>query len=343
MQAVPPSTRPLRIGVLGAARITPMALLRPARALPEVQVAAVAARDPERAAAFARRHGIPRVHASYAELIADPEIDAIYNPLPNSHHCEWSVRALEAGRHVLCEKPIAANAREARQMAETADATGLVLMEAFHWRYHPLAERMRAIVASGVLGRLRHIETRMCVPMLAPGNIRYRLDLAGGALMDVGAYTLDILRFLAGGESPEVVAARAWLSSPQVDRRMEADFVFAAGHSGRIVCSLFSRSLLRVDARVVGDDGEMSVLNPVAPHVYHHLRLRTRASRSRERVAGEATYTGQLRAFARAVRTGEPVSSDARSGLANMRLIDAIYAKAGLPARAAPAGASQIV
>src|SRR2546422_5295627 len=128
---------PLRFGILGAARIAPMALVRPAQRVPEASVLAVAARDPERARRFAARHGIPRVHPSYDALLADPEIDAIYNPLPNALHAPWTIRALAAGKHVLCEKPFAANAAEAGGMARAAERSGRGLMEAFHSRYHP--------------------------------------------------------------------------------------------------------------------------------------------------------------------------------------------------------------
>jgi predicted dehydrogenase len=139
----------LRIGTLGAARITPGALIKPARQIPEVTVAAVAARDPERARRFAAKHRIRRVHDSYQQLIDDPAIDAVYNPLPNSLHARWTLRAIEAGKHVLCEKPFTANAAEAAEVAAAAAATGLVVMEAFHYRYHPLARRMREVVGSG--------------------------------------------------------------------------------------------------------------------------------------------------------------------------------------------------
>ena len=133
----------LRIGTLGAARITPAALLKPASRLPEVTVSAVAARDPDRARRFADKHRIRRVHPSYQALLDDPAIDAIYNPLPNSLHAAWTLRAIEAGKHVLCEKPFTANAVEAAEVAAAAKASGLVVMEAFHYRYHPLARRMR--------------------------------------------------------------------------------------------------------------------------------------------------------------------------------------------------------
>lgn len=323
---------PLAIGVLGAARITPMALIRPAREIPDAAVVAVAARDPAKARAFAAKHKIPRVHATYNELLADADIDAIYNPLPNSLHCEWTIKALEAGKHVLCEKPMAANAREALLMAETAENRNLVLVEAFHYRYHPLAARMKEIIDTGQLGTIRHIEVHFCVPMILPGNIRYRYELGGGAAMDTGCYTVSLLRFLAGAE-PRVRAARAWLSSPEVDRRMEAEFTFEDGRTARILCSLFSRTLLRMRAEVRGDNGTMRVLNPIVPHLYHRLSVRTPHGASVSRIPGNATYAYQLQAFVRTVRGQQASPTGARDAVANMRVIDAIYAKAGLRLR----------
>jgi predicted dehydrogenase len=322
----------VRIGTLGAARITPMALLRPARAVPEVRVAAVAARDAARAARFARKHGIPRVHASYDALLADPEIDAVYNPLPNGLHCEWTIRALGAGKHVLCEKPLAANADEAVRMAAAAAESGRLLVEAFHWRHHPLAARMQAILAEGALGPVRHVEATMCIPLLLPGDIRYRWDLAGGATMDVGCYTISMVRFLAGAE-PEVVRAEARLSSPQVDRWMRADLRFPDGRTGRITCSLFSSTLVRLQAIARGERGEMRVLNPFVPQFFHRLRVRTPEGTRSERVPSEPTYTHQLRAFAAAVRGERPIGPGPDDAIANMRVIDAVYDAAGLKRR----------
>jgi predicted dehydrogenase len=327
-------TTPLRIGVLGAARITPMALLRPAASVPQAVVAAVAARDPARARAFADKHAIARVHDSYAALIADPDLDAIYNPLPNSHHAEWTIRALEAGKHVLCEKPLASNADEARQMAAASERSGRRLIEAFHWRFHPLAERMRAVIDSGVLGAVRHVEATMCVPLAWPKDIRYRLELAGGATMDVGCYTISVVRFLAGAE-PTVVSAEARLARPRVDRWMRAELAFPNGRSGRITCSLFSATLLKLQAVVRGEQGEMRVFNPFAPHFYHRLTVRTARDTTHERVAGEATYTHQLRAFVAAVRDGTPTPTDSPHAIANMEVIDAVYERAGLGRRGA--------
>jgi len=326
---------PLRIGTLGAARITPAALVRPARAVPDAEVVAVAARHRPRAEAFAAKHGIPAVHDSYDALLADPRIDAVYNPLPNSLHAPWTLRAIEAGKHVLCEKPFTANAREAEEVAVAAERAGVVVMEAFHYRYHPLAERMSEVVTSGRLGRVRRIDTWMCVPLAIKGDIRYKLDLAGGATMDVGTYAIHLLRFLAGAE-PEVAAARARLSSPGVDRWMQADFRFDDGRTGRMTCSLFSAALLRIGAKVTGDRGELRVLNPIGAHHYHRLTVRTADGRTRERVGSGSTYLHQLRAFTAAVLHGAPVLTPPADAVANMRVIDAVYRAAGLSPRGTP-------
>jgi predicted dehydrogenase len=144
-----PDTRPLRFGILGAALIAPDALIKPAQIVDDAEVVAIVARDPARAREFAKKHGIARVLNSYDDAINDSAIDVIYNPLPNSLHREWTIRALRAGKHVLCEKPLASNAAEAEQMARTAAETGKFLGEAFHYRYHPLADRIRAIIGGG--------------------------------------------------------------------------------------------------------------------------------------------------------------------------------------------------
>jgi predicted dehydrogenase len=320
----------VRIGILGAARIVSMALLRPAAEVPEVKVVAVAARDGARARTFAQKHGIPRAHDSYRALLADPEVDAIYNPLPNSLHCEWTLAALAAGKHVLCEKPFTSNTAEAERIA--ANTRGLVVMEAFHYRYHPLAERLREISLGGAIGRLRHIEVSLCFPFLLPGDIRFRYELGGGATMDLGSYTIHLLRHWGGGE-PTVVSAHAKLSSPKVDRAMRAELRFPGGHTGRIHCSLFSSSLFRMGVRIEGTEGEVSVFNPLAPQYLHWLTLRTPSGTRRDRVRGASTYVCQLRAFAAAVQRGEAVLTSPADSIANMRVIDAVYRAAGLPLR----------
>ena len=321
----------VRFGTLGAARITPAALVRPARKLDEAEVVAVAARDRERAGTFAKKHGIPTVLTSYDELVSHPDVDAVYNPLPNSLHCKWTLAALEAGKHVLCEKPFTSNAEEAELVAQAAERSGRVVIEAFHWRYHPLAARMKEIVDSGELGDIRHVEASLCFPLPKRSDIRWQLDLAGGATMDAGCYPISMVRHLAGAE-PEVISAHARLRSPEVDRAMTAELRFADGRTGRIQCSMWSATVLRMRVRVVGDKGEMRVFNPLA-NVYHRLRVTTPAGRRAEHVRDGTTYFHQLKAFCAAVLRGAPVLTPPSDAVANMRVIDAVYRAAGLQRR----------
>jgi predicted dehydrogenase len=270
------------------------------------------------------------VCGSYEELLADPEVDAIYNPLPNSHHGPWTIKALEAGKHVLCEKPFTSNAAEARDVAAAAAAhPDLVVMEAFHYRYHPLVARMLEIIGNGEIGTVQRIETAMCFPLAKRNDIRWDANLAGGALMDAGCYPVHLLRTLAGVE-PEVVTAKARLRSPGVDRRVDAELRFADGRTGKVTASMWSSALVKVNARVVGDKGELRVLNPFAPHIFNRLKV----NRRRERVHGEPTYNYQLRAFTGAVLRGTSILTPPADAVANMEAIDAIYRAAGLEPRA---------
>jgi predicted dehydrogenase len=206
----------LRIGTLGAARITPAALIKPARHVPDVTVSAMAARDPDRARQFAAKHGIPVVHASYDALIDDPGIDAIYNPLPNSLHALWTLRAIEAGKHVLCEKPFTSNAAEAEQVAAAAKGSGLVVMEAFHYRYHPLARRMLDVVAGPDTGQVvtgpdaGHVvagpDTGQVVAGPGTGQV-----VAGA---DAGAEPGPVAAQGAAGELGALRYLEAWVCSP---------------------------------------------------------------------------------------------------------------------------------
>jgi predicted dehydrogenase len=329
---------PLRIGTLGAARITPNALIRPARTRPDVEVVAVAARDRGRAEKFARKHDIPTVHDSYEALIADPGVDAVYNPLPNGLHGRWTRAALDAGKPVLCEKPFAANAAEAEEVAAVARQRGLVAMEAFHYRYHPLIARILEILRGGELGALRRVDTVACIPLPLRHDIRYQLDLAGGSLMDIGCYAVHQARTLAGRE-PTVVSARAKLMSPGVDRWMRAELAFSEQLTGSFECALWSGKLISMHARVEGDEGTLRVTNLTAPQVWHRLVVRRRdpstgAERRRtERVRGEATYWYQLQAFVAAVRDGADYPTTPDDAVKNLRVIDAAYQAAGLEPR----------
>lgn len=323
---------PVRIGVLGAARIAPAAVVKPARHSPEAEVVAIAARDRARADAFAKKHGVPRVFDSYAELLADPDIDAIYNPLPNGLHAEWTIAALDAGKHVLCEKPFTSNAEEAERVAAAADRTGLVVMEAFHYRYHPLAHRMRALVEQGELGTLERVETALCFPLPKFSDIRYQYDLGGGATMDVGTYTVHLARLL-GLEEPAVTSATAKLRSPDVDRAMTASLAFPSGHTGRITCSMWSSDVLKTFVRVRGTRGELHVINPTTPQMWSRTRVTVDGATRTERFSRRPTYEYQLDAFTAAVLRGEPTLTPPSDSIANMRVLDAIYLAAGMRPR----------
>ena len=322
----------MQIGVLGAARIAPPALIKPARENSDVVVAAVAARDVSRGRAFAAKHGIARVHDSYEALLADPDIDAVYNPLPNGLHGKWTRAALAAGKHVLCEKPFTANAAEAREIAELAAQSDRVVMEAFHYRYHPLTLRIEEIIASGELGKLQRVEAALCFPLPRSSDIRYNYSLAGGATMDAGCYAIHMVRTF-GGSTPEVVSAQPKLRDPEIDRAMTAEVRFAEGHTGRIRCSMWSARLLDISAHVVGEKGELRALNPVLPQMFHRLSVRSAAGKRVERFPRRASYAYQLDAFAGAVLRGEPVKTTPEDAIVNMTVIDAIYRAAGMPLR----------
>lgn len=320
----------LRIGILGAARIAPAVVIKPASKNAEVVVAAVAARDMSRGEAFAAKNGIARVHGSYEALIADPDVDAIYNPLPNALHGRWTRAAIEAGKHVLCEKPFMANAVEAREIADLAAKSDRVVMEAFHYRYHPFAARVEQIIASGELGTLQRVEAADCFWLRKFSANAYNYSMGGGSLMDLGSYVVDMLRTF-GGSTPEVVSAQAKMHGPQVDRAMTAELRFAEGHTGRLQCSLWSRTPPHYTAKIIGDRGELR-LNPVIP--YQQFSVRSADGHRVERFfKARPTYQYQLEAFAAAVLRGEPVKTSAEEGVKNMTVIDAIYRAAGLPVR----------
>ncbi len=327
-----PSATPIRIGILGAASIVPMALTNPAKSVPDVQVLAIASRDLKRAYRFSRKYYIPRVHQTYSALLADHDIDAIYNPLPNSLHAEWTIKALKAGKHVLCEKPFASNAEEAEEMAGVASQTGLVLSEAFAYRYHPLTARIKQLIDSGALGKIKHLEAEFSFLLPSPKNIRFQYELAGGALMDAGCYPVSLVRYLAGAE-PQVEQAEARLYRPQVDSRMSANFSFEDGRTARVVCGMLSPKLFTSVLRVEGEAGSLHVVSPFQPHVFHRLTIKKSGNTIKERVPGENSYTLQLRAFVKAIRRGTKLNTDPADAVANMRVIDAIYEKAGLKKR----------
>lgn len=335
MTVAPSPTTPLRFGVLGAAKIAPRGLIAPVREGSEARVDVVAARDYARAQAFAKEHGIPRVAQSYADVIADPDIDVVYNPLPMHLHERWTIEALRAGKDVLCEKPFAANAREAERMVAAAAETGRVLVEAFHYRYHPLFDRVLEIVRSGVLGPLRHMSAVFNVAIVDRNDLRHRYDTAGGATMDLGCYPLHWMRQVAGSE-PRVVSARAVEGARYVDVSMQAELEFPGGLTGHMETSMMDDQTFSTSLFIEGERGTLSVINPLAPHHGHELVLTVDGKPQSEQVEGFATYRHQLIAFVGAVRTREALPTMGADAIANMRLIDAVYLAAGLPVRGTP-------
>ncbi len=320
---------PLRFGILGAARIAPKALVTPLKAVGSATVTRVAARDRDRAEAFAQEHGIESISDSYQGLIEADDVDVVYNPLPMNLHAEWTIKALEAGKHVLCEKPFASNASEAAEMVSVAERTGRVLGEAFHYRYHPYFERIMAIANSGVLGRLERVEAEFSVSIAKP-DIRWSYESSGGALMDLGCYPVSWLRHVMGQE-PTVVSASATEDPAQIDASLEAELSFPSGATGRVITSMvkpFSCWL-----RVEGTEGSLWAENPLAPQNENRMVLTTAHGVTESVMSGGVTYEHMVRCFVEHVIHGTGFVTSGADSVNNMRAIDAIYEAAGLPLR----------
>ena len=326
------SPGPVRIGILGASSFAPTTMINPAKGNRDVLVAAVGARDQPSADEFAAKYGIADAYGSYEALIDDPDLDAIYVLVPTSMHGRWTKAALAAGKHVLVEKPFTANAAEAQEIADLAAKSDRVVMEAIQFRHHPLTRRVEEIIASGELGALRRVEVTLCVLLPTFKANCYNYALAGGSMMDAGSYVANMARTF-GGSTPEVVSAQAKLQKPQVDRAMKAELAYAAGHTGRLQCALWSGSLFRASAKVVGDEGELRWLSPAAPHLFPRLWVRSANGKRSERFSRRPTYSFQLDAFTDSVLRGEKVRTSPQDAVENMSVIDAVYRAAGLPIR----------
>ena len=327
-------TAPLRFGILGAAGITPSALIAPATENPDVELYAVAARNRSRAEEFASAHGIARVHDAYEDLLADVDVDAVYIPLPNSEHGRWTVAALDAGKHVLVEKPFASNAEEARAVAARAEASDRVVMEAFHYRYHALFEEALRLVRSGAVGDLVDVSAWFDVNLPDRTNIRYIQDLAGGSTMDLGCYSLHFARSIVG-EEPEVVSATFRPSTdPRLDEALTAEVRFPSGVTGTISSSLLEE-VERQSATITGTRGVIQVEGFVKPQEGCSLTLTVDGETTTIDVAElPSSYARQLEVFVAAVRDGAPVLSGPADSVATMVAIDAMYLAAGLEPRA---------
>lgn len=345
----------LRIGVLGAAGIAPLAMIYPAKLSSQAEVIAVAARDLNRATSFAKKHGIPKVFGSYEELIADPEVDAVYIPSPNGLHFKWIIKSLEAGKHVLCEKPIVANAEEAKEVAACAERTKKVVMEAAHSFYHPANIRAREIILSGDIGELKSVTTSFRIPLIPSSDIRYDVNgkqrhLAGGAFMDTGSYAGNAARYFTDLLFEECTAAKGVERFPGVDEHMEGEITFQnSSVKGRVISAMTNPFpfIPEIRAEVQGTKGSVVINNFVAPHIYHRIHVKYNDGRHARTETvygtdglGRSSYEYQLEAFVKIVqeqKEGGPskcpqagVVSDFVNG---MQLLDGVYEKSGLGKR----------
>ena len=318
----------MRIGLLSASRISLRALMAPARDNDRVEVAAVGARSLDTADAFAAEHGVARAYGSYEELILDDALDAIYVSNPASLHAEWSVAALEAGRHVLCEKPLAGNSPDAQRMVDAASRSGQLLMEAFHWRFHPFAARMIEQVSR--LERPIEIDAEFSIPQISKTDIRYQFDLGGGALMDLGCYPVHWIRCLVG--EPDAVEAEMTSSVDRVDDTTSATMRFSDGSTARMTTSMAAIGVVR-ELKAKGGNGSVFARNPLAPHEGNLLRWETDGESGEEEVAGPTTYAAQLEAFVDLVDGKEGLVIAGADSVNNMATIDRMYESAGLGAR----------
>ena len=221
---------PVRWGFLSTANINDK-LLPGAQASPDVDVVAVASRDAGRAEAYARERGIERAYGSYEELLADPEVEAVYISLPNSMHVEWSIRALEAGKHVLCEKPLSRHPEDVERAFDAAEKADRILMEAFMYRHNPQTKRLVELVEGGAIGRLRLVRAAFSFPLDDASNVRLNAELEGGALMDVGCYCVSGSRLLAG--EPEAVYGEQVAATSGVDELFSGNAALPGRRPGR--------------------------------------------------------------------------------------------------------------
>lgn len=315
--------RPLRFGILGCARIVRRAI---AGALAQTELAegvAIASRRPGEAAAWAAEYGWARAYDGYEALIADRDVDAVYIPLSNELHREWTLRAAAAGKHVLCEKPLAMHAAEAEEMVDGCRRAGVVLMEAFMWRHHPRVTRVREWLRDGALGQLLAVKMDFSFDIQRDD---WRLDprRGAGAVFDLGCYGINAARLFSGTEPTEVIA-RSRFHAPDVDMSTGLLLRFPGGVMGLVDCSFESPDRNRIE--VVGTRGSVELPGGVLPAREAELVRTTAAGRETLRLPAADQYVGQLETFCQSVAAGR-LLEPAEDGLANMRVIDRVRASA---------------
>jgi predicted dehydrogenase len=327
-------TVPLRIGVLGAARIADDGIVEPARALGH-RIVAVAARDRRRAETFAAGRGVERVHDTYRDVIDDPEVDVVYNALVNSLHTKWNVAALQAGKHVLSEKPMSSNGTAARAVREVARQTGMTIVEGFHYLHHPVNRRLRDLAMSGELGTVEHVEIQLTIPAPPDNDPRWQRDLDGGATMDLGCYVLSAARHVGRwiGETPVLERVRVRRREPDLDSAVSAELSYPGGATGHLTWDM-QAPVRRMVWTVRGS--KATAVSPcfAVPHTDPRLVITDASGTTREERPGTGTsYTHQLAAVAATLQRGTAFPVDVDDAVANADLVDSVYRAASMSVR----------
>jgi len=313
----------VRWGILGTGSINDRFLVG-ARLADSVDIVAVGSRTPSRAAAFAERHGIGRAHGSYDELLADPQVEAVYITLPNTLHHEWTLRSLAAGKHVLCEKPYSRHPAEVDEAFDAAERAGLVLSEAFMWRHHPQVGRL--LDSLPAIGSLEAIRATFSYVQEGAADIRLRPDLDGGSLMDVGCYCVSGARVVAG-EEPDIVHGVAFAGLSGVDLRFSGLLHFPSGLVAEFTCG-FTSDHHTLEA--IGSAGSVRLTNPWKSSPASIVRDGVEAE-----LDGDNFYKLELEDFGRAVRGGRPPLLGRADALGQARALDGLLRSAatGQPVR----------
>ena len=323
----------LRFGILSTADIARKKVIPGMRTAPSVDVTAIASRDVAVAERVARELGIRRAHGSYEALLADPDVDAVYIPLPNTLHHPWTIRALKAGKHVLCEKPLALTSADAQRMVDACEAAGVRLMEAFMYRLHPTWVAVRELVEAGRIGRLQAVQSWFSYYNDDASNIRNILEYGGGALMDIGCYSVNLSRMLFGGEPLRVQASLRRDEATGVDVLTSAILDFEGGHA-TFTCAIRTETDQRVE--IYGTDGRISIWIPFNIPPDRPTRVSVIAG-GNPPVAPAADvmtfdtadpYGAESERFAQAILRGEPSPVPPEDAVANMRVIEQIFAAA---------------
>ncbi|MEX0676813.1 MAG: Gfo/Idh/MocA family oxidoreductase [Pirellulales bacterium] len=320
----------LRFGILSTARIGVEKVIPAMQQGARLEVAAIASRDLERARAAARRLKIPKVFGSYEELLADPAVDAIYNPLPNHLHVPWSIRALEAGKHVLCEKPIGLSAADGQKLVDAAKQyPKLKVMEAFMYRLHPQWQRAKQLVDEGKIGALRTIQSFFAYFNDDAANIRNRVETGGGGLADIGCYCISLSRFLFDAEPLRVMGIVEYDSQFKTDRLASGILDFGRGTSS-FTCGTQLAPYQRVN--IFGTEGRVEIDIPFNAPPDRHSTMRHQHGDRIDEIAIEVCnqYTLQGDRFAKAVLEDLDVPTPIEDSVANMRIIEAVVTSAKL-------------